>query len=191
MSKKHTPMNEFLKGKAKKEFMSYTPVKQIARDFNLSYAALKHYCKPGGRWRRERELLKAELLQKVTEGKRVELLGMADSCQIIVKKCLAALAVQHDPPTLRDAKMVTSILTELDKILRLDEGRPTDIIEEKPVSTIELQKKMGLDPFMEEIEYVEESKEDGNSVFKSPESIIDTSGSRGNERDLPDEGDRK
>ena len=44
--------------------------------------------------------------------------------------------------------MLTHIVSEIDKILRLDEGEPTDIIaEHKPATIIELQEKLKRDPF--------------------------------------------
>jgi len=44
--------------------------------------------------------------------------------------------------------MLTNIITEIDRIIRLDDGEPTDIISEhKPVTVIELREKLKKDPF--------------------------------------------
>lgn len=188
--KKHSPFTKDKKEAAYKRFMEFEAAKSIARDLNISYDALKYYTKPGGKWRRDRDMARLDLLEKVTAGKRHEMLSMADSCQTIVKRCLDRLAKQEEAPTIRDAKAVTQILVELDKILRLDENKPTEITEERPITTVEVKKKLALDPFSEDIIDVEEIKELPASDSGSRGAVEHSSSDGGSTRSVSDEGDR-
>ena len=69
-------------------------------------------------------------------------------CELI-KKSLEARAKQDDPLDIREAKMVTDIITSLDKMNRLETGKPTEIIEDmKPISLEELRDAISKDKFL-------------------------------------------
>lgn len=73
---------------------------------------------------------------------------MTEATIKILSKALNHLATRDIPPTMQEARMASDIMSSLDKITRLDEGNPTDIIsDDKPLTITEVQKKIAKDPF--------------------------------------------
>ena len=64
-----------------------------------------------------------------------------------------------------EAKALMDIISNMDKIMRLDAGSPTDIIEEtKPVDVIEIRKKiLKADPFLVDADFKEVKDDSKNS----------------------------
>ena len=70
-------------------------------------------------------------------------------CELI-KKSLEARAQQNEPLDIKEAKLVTEIITSLDKMNRLESGKPTEIIEDmKPLSLEELRNAVMKDKFLD------------------------------------------
>jgi len=72
------------------------------------------------------------------------------------------MALRPEGATPTELGKIAQVLESLDKITRLDDGKPTEITEEKPFAVDVLHKKIALDPFaqVEEIEYKEIEEED-------------------------------
>jgi len=142
--------------KAKKLYLEYNTVSSVAKDTGISRSSLQHHIKKDGGWEYERNINRADLLSKVSAARASEFADMTNYTIISLKRAVKSLAERTDPPTVQEAKGVASILEALDKMTRLDEGKPTDIItEEKVVTVAELQKRISVDPFAEEVEYEE------------------------------------
>ena len=79
-----------------------------------------------------------------------------------MSRSLTELASRHEPPTMQEALRAADILKTLDNILRLDDGKPTDIVEnqDKPMDDSELKKKLSVDPFFKS----KEEKEDDPKI---------------------------
>ena len=155
MSKEQRKWNDLSqeeKDDAKARYMEYQSVASIAEEFNLARTTLQYHVKKS--WETERELLKAELFSQFTKTKRAKSIEMSEASIRIISKSLQALASRAEAPTTREAKDATVILEALDKITRLDDGRPTDIIEEKVMDMNEIHSIATMVPFkkMEEIE---------------------------------------
>ena len=83
---------------------------------------------------------------------------MSNASIIIMTRALQELAKRDQPPSIAEAKRATEILESLDKISRLDENKPTEITEERPITTVELKERLSIDPFSgvtEEVDYKE------------------------------------
>jgi 3-methyladenine DNA glycosylase/8-oxoguanine DNA glycosylase len=89
---------------------------------------------------------------------------MTQAAANIMARSLENLATRHEPPTINEATRAADILKTLDNILRLDEGKPTDIVEntEKPLDDKELKKKLSKDPFSNII--LEEEEDDPKTI---------------------------
>ena len=151
MSKKRLTPSDLKQ--AKQLYMNHVPVAEIARRFDVARQSINRYVLGDGGWKEERDLMSAELVQNLAESRRPDFAKMTGSTITVLKRALQDLAHRDEPPTILEAKGAAQILETLDKITRLDEGNPTDIIHsEKPVTVVELRKRLSKDPFAEELE---------------------------------------
>jgi predicted DNA-binding protein YlxM (UPF0122 family) len=132
----------------KRMFMEYKTVSAIAREFSVSRNTITHHINQHG-WTAERKLNETELLSTFSDGKKASFTDMTESSVIIMKRALQDLATRATPPSINEAIRAADILKTLDNILRLDDGKPTDIVEstEKAMDNKELKKKLSADPF--------------------------------------------
>tara|TARA_R110000803_G_scaffold71209_5_gene134378 strand:- start:1700 stop:2182 length:483 start_codon:yes stop_codon:yes gene_type:complete len=159
MSKKtFTKLGKKEQDAIKEDYLAGVPMAEIARKHNISRTSIQYHAKQ--KWTVEKSLLKAELFREFSSSKREDFVNISVDAITIMRRCLKAMAENPIPPTVMEAKRASEILVELDKITRLDDNKPTDITEERPITVIELKKKMAVDPFavIEEVDY-EESKD--------------------------------
>jgi len=145
---RHEELDERLIEKARNSYMEYLPVAVIARELGLNRASVQYYVNK--QWKAERELMKADLFTQLQEAKKADFSSMILSSTKIIKRCLESMANREEAPTTREAKNVAEVLEKIDKILRLDQGNPTEITEEKPADPAEIRKRLNMDPFQEE-----------------------------------------
>jgi hypothetical protein len=63
---------------------------------------------------------------------------------------MEALAKREKPPTPIEARSAAAVFEVMDKILKLDEGKATEIVEtNQPADIIELKKRLRKDPMLE------------------------------------------
>jgi len=163
MTKKSRDITPILLANAKKKYMNYESLNSIATSMNVSRSTLTYHVKK--EWEVERELSKAELFNQMTTTKKVDFTKMTQSTISIMTKALDALATRINPPTMKEATQAADILATLDKITRLDDGTATDIVsnQDKPITIVEVQKKIANDPFAEEpAGYIELDEEKTN-----------------------------
>jgi len=142
--------------KIKEAYLNHMQPSTIARKFNVNRTTLYNYIKKS--WRQERDLIEIKHIQEFTNSKKPILTRLSESSIIIISRALEKLASRKEAPTVMEARTATTIFKEVDTILRLDDGRPTDIIEEKLASVKEIKKRMELDPFLiEEEDVVQEN----------------------------------
>tara|TARA_R100000152_G_C6761923_1_gene186113 strand:+ start:851 stop:1402 length:552 start_codon:yes stop_codon:yes gene_type:complete len=131
--------------KARELYMSYKTLKEIAEALDMPYKTVQFH---SAKWKKDRDLMKNELLRELTENKKTVLTSLVGNSLECVDRAIADLKNRKNPPSIKEARMLTHIVSEIDKILRLDEGEPTDIIaEHKPATIIELREKLKRDPF--------------------------------------------
>jgi len=168
--KTYTDLTKENQERLKQAYLEGESVKSLAESYGLKRTSLSYHANKY--WKEELKLLRSELFESFSSSKRANFIKMSNSAIKVMSKALEELAIREHPPTIREAKDATLILESLDKITRLDDGNPTDIIAEKPISIIELQKKLQQDPFYEEeIEEVEfkEVKEDEKEIEETKE----------------------
>jgi len=132
----------------KEMFMQYKSVSEIARTFKVARNTVNYHINYNS-WTAERKLNESEVLSSFTDAKKSDFIKMTQSAVNIMARSLENLATRHEPPSINEATRAADILKTLDNILRLDDGKPTDIVEntDKPMSEKEIKKKLSVDPF--------------------------------------------
>jgi len=138
---------------AKKLFMQYLPVAEIARRTKMVRGSMYHYIRV---WEEERMLLKAELISNLSDSKKWSITTMTNNAIEIITKSLQHLAKKGEI-SLHEAKQAASILETLDKIARLDDNRPTDILSnpDEPITIEVIEQKLKNDPFYKKPKEIE------------------------------------
>lgn len=137
---------------AKRMFMEYRSLREISIQLAVPRTTLQYHAT--NYWNYEREMQKSEMFKAFSDQKKVTMTKLSESSLKLMVRALEAAADSDREPTLREAQQTAMILESIDKILRLDDGKPTDITESRPTTLIELKKRLSLDPFAE-IEDVE------------------------------------
>ena len=173
LSKTFNNLEDKDKEAIKDRYLGGESIIALSEEYDIKRTSLQYYVNKN--WKEEKALMEAELFQKFTTTKREAFLKMSDSSIKIIMKALEGISNREEPPTIAEAKKATEILESLDKITRLDEGKPTDIAEERVMTAIEVRQKLGLDPFykpnelknssiVEEVEFETVIEEDADSV---------------------------
>ena len=164
MSKKRLSKSKLMQ--MRNDYFNYMSMNAIAEKYEVSRSTVKHHV--DSQWKAEREMRKAELYQQLSDSKQVEFTDITNSTIKVLKRSLQYLAERTEPPTLREAVDASKILDILDKITRLDESKPTEIIgnQERPLTIESVKQKLALDPFQSEevvpvIEVKESEKDSG------------------------------
>ena len=161
--------------KAKQLYMDFMPVTEIARKLGISKNTVRyHATTKDDNWKLQREGAKMEMLEAFNDGKKGKILSVNNLCLAIIQKGLKDINSQ-ETISLKDAKLASDILTEMDKIIKLDDGEATsrsESISIRPISLDAARRRMiSADPFMEappqEIEYVEMDDDDDDTVAGS------------------------
>jgi hypothetical protein len=133
---------------AKERYFNDESVSSIARDLGVNRLTIQNYVNKS--WKEEKALMAAELFQELARSKKSQFVKMTQSAIKVLTRALENMANRDEAPTVREAKDVSSVMEALDKITRLDEAKPTEIIaNEKPITVIELKEKLSVDPFLE------------------------------------------
>jgi transposase-like protein len=148
--------------KAKELYMDFVPVAEIAREIGIPRTGLMYWVK--NYWKEERNLKGTELFQELSESKAANFARMLKSSEKVVANYLRSLE-NKDEVTPQEVKVAMQVITELDKITRLDKAEPTEIIanQEKVVSSEDILKKLQTDPFAK----LKESDEDAEKKSKT------------------------
>jgi len=133
---------------AKKLYMAYKPAKDIVEISGVKKSSIHYYIKT--KWLQEREDNKSELLKTFTERKKSLMASIASNGLEILAKAMENLKDVNRPLSANEIKSISTIVSELDKISKLDEGNPTEILAEiKPATTIEIRELLNNDPFLQ------------------------------------------
>lgn len=147
----------------------------IADTFNLPRTTLSYHAQKY--WTVEQKMNQAKLFAEFSATKKAHFVNMSDKAMTVIGRALENLATRETPPTPREAKDATQILESLDKITRLDEGKPTEISEEKVMSIEDIRKITDIIPFTpkkkekEDIEPVEYKELSGDKSEEEDEKV--------------------
>ena len=140
----------------KKRYMEGYSGTELANTYNLIPQSLNWYIREHN-WKEERRLARAELFQAFSDTKKAAFTSIYMNSTSFLKKAIDDAIEDYKSKDLsaserlKIAKMVSEIITSLDKIQRLDDGTPTEIREDKVFEPIELKKLLDADPFQEDI----------------------------------------
>jgi hypothetical protein len=153
---------------AKELFMAFKAMKDISEQCSIPYRTLLYHSK---KWVSERDMVRKVILKDLAENKKAVLVSLTGNSLDCIDRAIRTLKERAKPPTIQEARNLTTMVAEIDRILRLDDGEPTDIISQhKPATVIELKQKLKADPFyIEDAEFREIKNEETNS-----DSIDDT-----------------
>ena len=137
-----------LLAQAKERYMNYESGASIANDLGINRLTLQNYITKD--WKVEREVTKSEMFADLAKSKRSAFAKITESALTILAKSLEHMAKSSEAPTTKEARDVAAIMESLDKITRLDENRPTEIISnDSTITVVELKEKLRSDPFLE------------------------------------------
>lgn len=154
---------------AKQQYMNYRSVSDIAREMGINRGTLQHWVNEY--WKGERVLRRNELAAEFSEAKGA-IMTSTFSCSF---KGVQAWVQRVTDPNYdmkpHEVKTLMSVITEMDKIMRLDQGSPTDIIADtKPVTVHEIRKQIvASDPFL--IEDTDFKELDNEKIEDPSESV--------------------
>lgn len=164
MSKKNRKWSDLTKKEqeeAKESYMAYQSIQSIASKLNVARTTVSYHASKY--WDVEREMNRVELYNQFSKTKKAHFVNMSENAIKIITKSLQYLAERSEPPSTKEAKEATVILESLDKITRLDEGKPTEISEEKVMNLSDIADIASLVPFNSKNK---KSKEEGEEKEK-------------------------
>lgn len=153
-SKKFSDLSPEIQDRIKQKYLEGESLSALARNFDIARTSLSYHANKN--WKHELELQRAELFSHFSKSKKSNFIKMSESAIKVMTRALEDMAERDIPPTIREAKDAAVILESLDKITRLDDGNPTEIVAEKPISITEIKAKLKLDPFYSEEDDIEE-----------------------------------
>lgn len=147
---------------AKELYMSFKAIKDISEQCSIPYRTLLYHCR---KWEKERDMVRKVILKDLAENKKAVLVSLTGNSLDCIDRAILTLKERSKPPTIIEARNLTAIVSEIDRILRLDDGEPTDIISQhKPATVIELKQKLKADPFyIEDADFREVTDEKNDS----------------------------
>lgn len=159
-----------LRGKAKILFMQFVPRDEIVRRLDMSEVTFSIWVNKYG-WEKERNEVVRSVVNDVKDQGRRVLAEVSRISLSMVYKSLSHRSQQPAPLTLREAQVVTDILSKLDRIARLDDGEPTDIVAGSerlaPISIEELRTIVAKDAFIDIIP-IKKTKDVTNAANTGP-----------------------
>lgn len=158
--------------KARSLYLAHKGAKEVAEIIGVPRETIQYYVNKY--WKKERQLESQNILCDISTTKRDQLLEISGMSLSIIKNSLTDLAKRDRPLTAFEARTVAALFGELDKILKLDQGSPTDIIAStKPATIIELKERLGLDPFFNDIKHIGGPDEETDSNVINVRKCID------------------
>lgn len=142
---------------AKELYLSGFPVADIAKRLGVHPLAVSSWAKKG-QWESERNTLDTELISSL-KLQRTKMIPKAIDLGInLIYNAFKLRMSSGDPLSIGEAKIVSSVIGDIDKLVRLDAGDPTDIqgaATTIPITLEELRKVVARDPFISTIELKE------------------------------------
>lgn len=142
--------NEAQRELARNLYMSYQSRDEIVEKSGMSMSSLKYYIHKS--WYKEREASKYQMVQALSDSKKKVLTSIVSDGLELVARSMKEWVRSGKVLTPKEADSISKIITDADKISKLDEGSPTDILGEiKPATYVEIrearERALELDPF--------------------------------------------
>lgn len=139
-----------LKARAKELYFSYHSHNEISQQLAIQSSQLSEWRKVGG-WDIEREHLERGLIEDSFGARR---LSIARICKLSIdqlERSLKHISDRSQPASLAEAEKISIIVSNLDKILRLDMGKSTEnvAVSAQVTHTVEdIRAKLAQDPVL-------------------------------------------
>jgi DNA-binding transcriptional ArsR family regulator len=150
-------------------YYGYKPIAEIVKATGVKRPTVMFHIK---KWKEDRELRKHEIVAALTDSKRELMSSIAKNGLEALAASMEYLNSNKKVLSLKEMQSVAQIIDSFDKITKLDDGNPTEILAEiKPSSTIEIRKLLKNDPFLgiedAEIEETSHSEEHSDQDSES------------------------
>jgi hypothetical protein len=152
----YTQLSPEVKQEIKTKYMEGFSTSHLASEYSLVRQSLGHYVKKH-QWKEQRALQRAELFAQFSDTKKAAFTGIYMNGVQLLQTAIQDAMKEYEAKDLdikdklKLAKSISEVIKELDKIVRLDEGQPTEIREDRPFSIEEVKIKLNKDPFYQEI----------------------------------------
>jgi hypothetical protein len=156
---------------AKAMFMNYKTYNEIANATGINPYTVRQKC---GKWKKERDVQKYEVLKALVDHKKQFFVDLTTSGLELLVRNIKDLNNEKATLSVKELASISDIITNIDKIIRLDDGTATEIVTEiKPATREQIVELVRNDPFtdIEDFEFKE---------------IADSSESVGSEDEAPD-----
>lgn len=127
-------------------YLQFTPVTEIAKRTGMDRSVLYYYINK--LWSMERAEQSIEAISNIKEGKDPKLVSIIDSGLNIIRNNLKHLELSKKELSIQEIKIVSTVMSEVDKVRKLDQKKATSIsATEEPEERKE--NKDVTDPFAE------------------------------------------
>lgn len=167
-------------------YLDYVPINIISKSYSIPTADLITYINSGREsersWRSIREDHEQQSHREYFATRSSRLNELVNFSIVGIKRALNR-TLSRQKVSLKDAKTISEILGTLDKIIRLDERSPTEIIKvDKPASLEEVREFIRMnDPFLQRIEDKIEVVQEAEIVEEGAEYNLEASKDDGND----------
>jgi hypothetical protein len=111
--------------RAKNLYFQYRSLNQIAQDLGVSTAQLSRW-RRDGEWLAERENAERGLIEDGFSQRKLTIARIMNATTDQIERALTHITKRTEPPTLAEAEKLSFILSNLDKVARLDAGKATE-----------------------------------------------------------------
>jgi hypothetical protein len=142
-----------MKEKARSLYMNFTEITTISEQCNLGLNTVKSWVYGQGKnktgWKTERDALQNSILKELVQDKAVKLKSTASMTVDLIHGYVKSLVESKEPIDLKTAERLSSMLTNLNKVITFDKDNAENSDQEaqKPTSPEEIRKRLDVDPF--------------------------------------------
>lgn len=127
-------------------FLQYRSYEEISEMTGMTVYALKWYAKKS--WRKERDMHKNQIIELLGESKAKAFAEIGMHGMELLCRSLREHAKNGTILSVKESFALSNIITNIDKIVRLEDGLPTDIVKDiAPADQGEIIELVQADPF--------------------------------------------
>lgn len=154
MNAKLVKTDPAIKARARDLYFQWYEHNTICKELGITSALLAKWRTEEG-WAKERQAADEGMISDLFAGRKVKMAKLAEMSLTELERGLSALKSRHEPLTLGEMEKLSVILTNLDRITRLDLNRATDHVAMKldvqgQLSVERIREIVRSDPFLSE-----------------------------------------
>lgn len=160
-----TVIDPGVKEAAHARYLTGSELAAISRELGVKKAVIEQWI-TRGKWQEERERLRkevvAEIVRDVMVPKKDLIKGIVEVGLGLVKKALddRAESLQFERLTLMEARVISSIITDIEKLQGMEPGADDPLKNYAPVTLEQLKKAIANDPFIQAVPLLEPSQKE-------------------------------